>query len=198
MFITKFSKSWLATGLAFGLLGIACGDDDSDVNDLPDDFEIIDEIEFTFTSSVAGESVVITAKDPDGPGAEDFSFEPESITLSSSTAYDLNIIIRNTIDDEDVTEEIQEEAEEHLVIFTYGDSLEGEITDVESNYVDEQEGEDYPVGLASQVVTDVAGETTLRVILAHLPGGEKPAYIENPADGFDQDFNLLIPVVIED
>ena len=142
--------------------------------------EIISKVELTFTPDGGGAAVVASFTDPDGDGG--VSGVSERIELSVGTQYVLGVRLLNELEDpaEDITEEVREEAEDHLFLIA-GEGVQGPASastgalvshtydDLESDYGDNAVGEDLPVGLSSIVVANAAGESKLRVILRHLP-----------------------------
>lgn len=143
--------------------------------------EIITTVTLTFTPDGGGEPVVASFEDPDGDGG--VSGMSDSITLAADTTYTLAVSFSNDLEDppEDITPEIEEEAEEHQ-IFVYGSAVQGPATgdaanailthtyaDMESTYGANAVGDDLPVGLANQIVTGAAGTGDLQIMLRHLP-----------------------------
>lgn len=141
--------------------------------------EVITTVTLTFTSENS-ETVTAAFSDPDGDGGASGSADP--IVLAADTTYSLAVQFTNELEEpaEDITGEVEAEAEEHQV-FIYGDSVTGpasagdglvthEYADVESDYTDNNAGDDLPVGILSTVTTGAAGaDGELRVMLRHLP-----------------------------
>lgn len=157
----------LFIGLTVSAFAVACGDDDEETIVEPP--EVITTVNLTFTDG----SNTITAqwRDADGDGAG-APVVTDPSPLAANTTYSLSIELLNELESppEDITEEIREEAEEHQFFFpTTGGILDVMIDDVESDYADNLEGDDLPVGLSSQVTTIMAGTGTLNVVLKHLP-----------------------------
>ena len=165
------------------------GHDDHGHDDGGDDghnhTEIISTVELTFTPDGDGDAVVARFEDPDGDGGVSGMSDP--IALVAGTTYTLAIRFLNELDEapEDITEEIREEAEEHMV-FIGGDApVDQTYADVESDYGENAVGDDLPVGLVHTITTDAVGEGTFRVMLRHLPelNGEPQKSADLP-DGF--------------
>lgn len=197
----------LAVFLAAGLLS-ACtelgGDDDHDS-------EIISRVELTFTPETGGAPLVFEFTDPDGDGG--MSGVAERIELAAGTTYTLTIRFENALVDppEDLSDEIESEAEQHLV-FVLGDvsgpasdssaSLTHAYADLESDYGMNAVGEDLPVGLRSTITADATGTGELRIVLRHLPelngepqkSGELPALL---AAGEDLPGSVDVDVLFE-
>lgn len=138
--------------------------------------ELITTVTLTFTSD-AGDVVTASFRDPDGDGGA--SGMTDAITLAPNTTYAAKLTLVNELEDEDVTLEIAEEAEEHFVFF-YGPNVVGpasmgdglvthEFSDVETDYTENCVGDDLSVGLSSTVTTGDAGAGELSVLVRHLP-----------------------------
>lgn len=141
--------------------------------------ELITTVTLTFTSDTAP-TVTAAFSDPDGDGGASGTADP--ITLAADTTYALTVQFTNDLEEpaEDITAEVEEEAEEHQV-FIYGASVTGpastgdglvthEYADVESDYTQNAAGDDLPVGILSTITTGAAGaDGELQVMLRHLP-----------------------------
>ncbi len=162
--------------------------DDADAPECENEEEVIDRVTLTFTPTAGGDPVVAVAIDPDGPGPMDL--QPEAITLMESTDYDLSITLENTIEGEDITEEIMEEDDEHLFLFAFDEDLfespdgDGNIDNRADpiNYLDSDD-DNLPVGLSTAwttaCTTDDDATGTFRVVLKHQPG------VKSPTSGFE-------------
>ena len=179
-------KSFLCgTALVLGLVTSGCdgGDDHDHDHDLDldhDHIHIISRVELTFTPDAGGDPVTATFSDPDGDGGMSGTSDPIELTLG--TTYTLTIKVLNELESptEDVTEEIEELAEEHLMLI-YGDGVGGPATtssaplvthayaDVESDYAPNDVGDDLPVGLRNTITANAEGMSELSVMLRHLP-----------------------------
>jgi hypothetical protein len=183
---SRCSKFGLASLLSLVVGLSACaGDDDhddhghDDHDDHDHENEIISTVELTFTPDGGGTPLVFEFDDPDGDGG--MSGVAETIELAAGTDYTLGIRFVNGLEDppEDLTGEIEEEAEEHIILF--GGDVSGPSSstspallvhayaDVESDYGPNAVGEDLPVGLRNTITADSAGTGEFRVVLRHLP-----------------------------
>jgi hypothetical protein len=184
---SRCSKFGLASLFALALGISACGGDDDhdddhghdDHDDHDHENEIISKVELTFTPTGGGTPLVFEFDDPDGDGG--MSGVADDIELAADTEYTLTLRFINGLEDppEDLTEEIEEEAEEHFV-FIIGDVtgpaamasnplLTHAYADRESDYGPNAVGEDLPVGLRNTITTASAGTGKFRVLLRHLP-----------------------------
>ncbi|MEM8889329.1 MAG: T9SS type A sorting domain-containing protein, partial [Bacteroidota bacterium] len=140
--------------------------------------EVITDVTLTFIST-DGDTVIATAQDPDGPGPLDLVVQ-DTIQLLESAEYTLGIELFNSIEGEDITEEIQEEDDEHQFFFAFDDEVfrspagDGNVDERDDpiNYND-FDGNGLPLGLSTDWETNCGEEAILgnfRVILKHQPG----------------------------
>jgi len=187
--LTRLLALLLALGLAFTS---GCGDDDDPADDTTDtsgdgdgdgdgdnEEEVITTLTLVFTPS-AGDPLEFAFDDPDGEGPG--MPMVDDIVLAADTEYGVTVTFTNKLENpaEDITEEIQDEAEEHLVLF-FGESVSGPAStattelvthaydDVESDYGTNAEGDDLPVGLVNTITTTATGTGSMTVVLRHLP-----------------------------
>ncbi|MBL9107210.1 MAG: hypothetical protein JNL82_40330 [Myxococcales bacterium] len=182
----KVCKNFFALVMGLASLGGpgACGsnaedDHGEDDHEHEDENEVISRVELTFTPAGGGAPLVFAFEDPDGDGG--VSGMSDRVELAVGVEYGLAVRFVNSIADpeEDLTAEIEAEAEDHLVFVTGdvagpGSSVSPALVthayaDLESDYGENAVGDDLPVGLANTVTGAAAGEGELRVILRHLP-----------------------------
>ncbi len=121
--------------------------------------------------------------DPDGDGGENPTIDP--VVLAPGT-YNLTVHFENRLEDppEDITEEVNDESDQHLVLFT-GSAIVGPATDnetgpLEQAYAD-QDVNGLPIGLTNTIVA-TPGTGMMTVTLRHMPPEEPP---EKAADTVD-------------
>ncbi len=175
--------------------------------------EILSRVELTFTPTAGGSPLVFEFSDPDGDGGT--SGTADRIELAAGVEYTLTLRFENSLADppEDITAEIEAEAEDHFV-FILGDLVGPASTplttalvahayaDVESDYGDNAKGEDLPVGLVNTITGQTAGSGELRVMLRHLPdlNGQAQKTSDLPqalAEGNDLPGNVDLDVTFE-
>ena len=168
---------------------ISCDPDDpEDVNEE----ELITTVTYTLSPTSGGSDVVLSFQDLDGDGGNDAIIVGG--TLASNTTYNGSLTLLNESEDpvEDITEEVQEEDDEHQFFFQV-DNL-----DLAVQYAD-QDGDGNPIGLLSTVTTRGAGNGSLTVILKHEP--EKDAAGVSSGDitnaGGETDISVTFPVTIQ-
>lgn len=154
----------------------ACDEDDVPPEENPE--EEITNVILTFDPDDGSNPIVATWEDADGEGAG--SPVLTDISLANNTTYTLSIELTNALDlsdPEDITEEVEEEAEEHMFFFGWTDGLFADPTgdgniDARSdavNYEDPLDDDGNPVGLETEWVTGEAGTGEFRVVLKHQP-----------------------------
>ncbi|MEL7002156.1 MAG: hypothetical protein AAFN93_05390 [Bacteroidota bacterium] len=151
----------------------SCGDDDI----MATENELINQVTLTFAPTSGGIPLVYVFSDPDGDGAAPAT--QDDIVLRSGSSYTLAIAFENTIDGEDITAEIREEDEEHMIFFGWtqgrfsvpggdGNIGEGERDDP-IVYADFDENLN-PLGVLTTWVAGDAGTGAFTVLLKHQPG----------------------------
>ncbi len=142
------------------LLLSGCGNDDADpVNE--NEEELITTVRLTFSSGT--DTFTAEWKDEDGDGAMDPMVD--DIVLASGTTYTMVLQILNESETpaENITEEIEEEAEEHQFFFVASDALNLTVE------YDDEDADGNPVGLKNVFTAGGASTGTLTVILKHEP-----------------------------
>ena len=159
--ITTFEglSKWAILGLSLLVLAACSSDDDGP--------EPVDEEETITTMTITliggGSTVTLRSQDLDGDGPN----PPEIIVsgpLQATTQYIGSIeLLNETVNPpEDITEEVEEEDDEHQFFF----GISGNIEQV--GYLDE-DGDGNPVGLSFSLSTGAAGDANLNVTLRHEP-----------------------------
>lgn len=156
--MNKFSALLLATLL----LTTACnrGEEDPDGDN---DGEVITTIVLKFTEAGTNNTLEFTWEDLDGPGGNAPVIDP--IVLANDKTYNLSIELFDKTDPndiEDITEEIEEEDDEHQFFFQ-GTAV-GNLIRIQ--YADE-DGDGNPVGLKNTVTTISTGSGTFIITLRH-------------------------------
>ncbi|MEM1025340.1 MAG: type 1 periplasmic binding fold superfamily protein [Myxococcota bacterium] len=161
--------------LPLAVLGLtACGEDEADNGNGGDEgVETITQVILTFTAAGGGDTVA-TWTDQDGQGGMAPTITP--ITLVADETYSLAIRLLDTTnpaDIENITEEIQEEDDEHQFFFegtgVDSETFTGSNPLVTVSYAD-FDGNGRPLGLSADIdnVTAGMGETFV-VLLKHQP-----------------------------
>lgn len=176
----KLYSYLLLLGFVFTSLFLtSCGDDDEPEEEEVE--EVITDVTLTFTPVGGGAAITATATDPDGEGAQGLAVDGP-VNLAANTMYTLTIDLRNSIENESITEEIEEEDDEHMFFFSWTDGAfsspmgNGNVDNRADavNYADEDSGM-LPLGLETTWTTGDASSGSFRVILKHQPEGIKTA-----------------------
>jgi hypothetical protein len=158
--------------------------------------ELINKVTLTFSPVEGGSDIVVVALDEDGEG-----LVIGTINLIEHTTYDLFITFENTLEGEDITEEIEEEADEHMIFFAFSigafaspdgnGNIDNRADPV--NYEDE-DSNGQPLGLHTSWTTSVAGSSfTFTVLLKHQPGLKTGT---SGANVGETDVNVTFPMQI--
>lgn len=175
---------------------------DADAPSCENEEEIITDVVLTFTPMDGGDVVTARAQDPDGEGVLPLEVL-DVISLAENTTYTMEIAVSNEIEGEDITEEIREEADEHMFFFGFSEGIfsdptgDGNIDNRQDplNYND-LDGNNYPVGLSTEWTTAAAMNSgTLQIVLKHQPDSKSAASTVNEG-GTDIDLTWDINTVV--
>lgn len=159
--------------ISLSMAAISCSDDD--VPPEENEEEVIDKVSLIFTrTDITEPPLKFEGIDPDGEATD--PFELDEIILKAGALYELEIILENTTSNENITEEVKEEGEEHQLFFSW---TEGVFSDPSGtgnigssgtvNYID-QDDSGNPIGLSTTWTTSQSAETgEFRVVLKHQP-----------------------------
>ena len=144
------------------LFAVSCNNDDGDPEEINEE-EVITTMTVTLAPQGGGTTITLQTRDLDGDGP-DAPVITVSGNLANSTTYNGSIELLNETEDpaEDITEEVEEEDDEHQFFFGVTGSI------ASTSYSDE-DGDGNPVGLAFELTTGAAGNGTLTVTLRHEP-----------------------------
>lgn len=154
-----YSKAFFIALLGLTIFFTACKDDDPVI---PHEEEVITTLKYTLTPTRGGTPVEFSFQDLDGDGGNDPVITGGS--LSANQSYTGSIELLNELESpaEDITEEIEEEDEEHQFFF------QTDIAGLAIDYAD-QDADGTPLGLNSTLTTTNAGTGTVTIILRHEP-----------------------------
>ncbi|MEM8939394.1 MAG: hypothetical protein AAGC64_08630 [Bacteroidota bacterium] len=172
------------------------------VEDPNEEEEIINEVILTFTPAEGGDPITARWLDADGEGVNNPTID--AINLLNNTEYQMSITLTNTLEepDEDKTEEIADEDDEHMFFFEFtadiftNPSGNGNIDDRNDplNYNDQDENGN-PVGLSTSWTTGsvTASPGIFRVVLKHQPD-LKTATSDASVGGTDLDVGFVLNI----
>lgn len=153
---------------------LACGHSD-DGFDHGNETEVITTVVLEFTPVTGGATVFAEFDDPDGDGGDAPTVDEIELVAGS---YDMAVRFENRLEEppEDITREVADEGDEHLVFFT-GSAVTGPASDepgapLVHDYGDE-DAQGLPLGLQNTLEAS-AGTGDLVLTLRHLPvvGGQ--------------------------
>ena len=154
----QMTKKFLAIALISSLFFTACKKDPV----IPPDVELITTVIYTLSPMAGGANVTLSFVDMDGDGEMEATIMGG--TLDANTTYNGSLELLNELETpaESITEEIEEEDEDHQFFFT------STISDLAISY-DDQDADGNPVGLSSTLVTGAAASGSIKIILRHEP-----------------------------
>ena len=180
----KFFKYAL---LASTLIFASCSDDDDNAPDPVNEEEVITTLTVTLESG--SDTVVMQYQDLDGDGP-DAATVTVSGPLSDNTSYNGSIVLLNETESpaENVTEEIEEEDDEHQFFYTIGSGL-----DVDTEYAN-FDGDGNPLGTMFVLNTGIPSSGGLTFTLRHEPNKPNTG-LENA--GGSTDIEVTFDVTVE-
>lgn len=186
----RFTQSlFLIAFAAVSFISFGCNrDKDDPENPDPDnEVEVITTLTLTLTDAANTSNVVVaTFKDPDGDGGG-APTQFDNIELDENTTYNVSITLLNESDPSDVeniSDEVLEEADEHLFCFAVTDANTSITkTDVDSNNL--------PVGLESVWETGAASTGMVKVWLKHQPDVKDGSCSPGDTD-IEVEFDLVV------
>ncbi len=167
----------------------ACNDDDVDTGEGE---ELITTLTLTLTPANGGTPAIMTFQDLDGDGGN-IPVVMEG-TLDANTIYTSAVTFLNESESpaENITEEIEEEDEEHQVFYAAsGINLSASYDDMDDN--------GNPIGLATTMQTGAASSGTLTVTLRHEPNKDASGVSDGDITnaGGETDIEVTFPVTIQ-
>ncbi len=142
---------------------VSCSNNDDDDHNDGNEEELITTVMYTLTNNANGADVVtLTFTDLDGEGGADGVYNISG-PLTANATYTGAIEFLNETENpaEDITEEVEEEGDEHEIFYsnTVGLTITKNDTDGDGN----------PLGLETTLTTGAASNGTITVILRHEP-----------------------------
>ena len=180
----KFLKYAL---LASTLIFASCSDDDDNTPEPVNEEEVITTLTVTLESG--SDTVVMQYQDLDGDGP-DAATVTVSGSLSNNTIYAASIVLLNETESpaENITEEVEEEDDEHQFFYTVGSGL--DVFTEYSNF----DGDGNPLGTLFAINVGSASSGELTFTLRHEPN--KPnSGLENA--GGETDIEVTFDVTVE-
>lgn len=180
----KLLALFFISSLAF----TSCSSDD-DGDDHDHEEELITTVIYTLVNDAdATDVVTLTFTDLDGEGGADGTYDISG-PLTASASYTGSIALWNATEDpaENITEEVEEEADEHEFFYTNTAGLTITKTDVDEN--------GNPVGIETTLTTGAASTGSITVILKHEP--TKPNDGTSAGAGGSTDVEVTYAVTVQ-
>lgn len=149
--------------LIAGLIFTACSDDDN-APEIVNEEEVITTLTVTLTPNGGGDAITLQTRDLDGDGPNAPVIQVSG-NLAAGVTYSGNIVVLNetVTPAEDITEEVEEEDDEHQFFYTIGGGL--DVTTEYANF----DGDGNPLGTAFTLTAGAASSGTLTFTLRHEP-----------------------------
>ena len=149
--------------LTAGLLSSCQNDDEAEAP--LNESELITTVTLTMQEVGTTNTVTATFRDPDGEGG----IAPtkfDEIVLKPNAVYNTSVTLMNesVTPTEDITGEIEEEADDHQFFYTPTAGLNVAVT------YEDKDSKNLPIGLKSKVTTGAASTGKLKVTLKHQAG----------------------------
>ena len=162
----------------------SCQKDDHDDDDHDHENELITTLIYTLTS--ATDTVTLTFRDLDGEGGAEGTYEVSG-SLTANTPYSGAVTLLNETEDpaENVTEEIEEEAEEHEFFYS-STLLDVAKTDLDAN--------GNPIGLTTTLIPGAPGSASLTIVLKHEPTKPNDGTVSNAGGSTDIEVTFNVNV----
>jgi hypothetical protein len=143
-------------GIVVGLSG--CKKEDAAPED---ENELITTVQLKFTDGTNVQTFQWRDIDGDGGAAPTI----QNIALKANKTYklDVSLLDESKTPAEDITEEVQEESDEHLFVFTPSP------TALMTYTYGDKDANNFPIGITGSLKTSAAGTGTLQVVLRHQP-----------------------------
>lgn len=156
-------------------------------NEEENEEELITTVKVNLTEVGTSNTLSFTWKDVDGPGGNAPQITP--IVLGASKAYSctLEFLDESKTPAEDITEEIEEEDDEHQI---YYEVATANLTVSNLN----TDGGGLPLGTTSSWATGAAGTGTLKITLKHKPGIKAAGDLVSKGE---TDIEVIFPVTIQ-
>lgn len=185
----KNFRNYTLIALTAVSLAACSSDDDGDIPEIINEEEVITTLNLTLQSGA--ETIVLTSQDLDGDG-------PNAPTITVSGNLDVSTVYNGTVEflnetespADDITEEVEEEADEHQVFYTPSSGVDAAIT--YGNF----DSDNNALGTVITLTTGAtAGTGTLTVTLRHEP--TKPNDGTLSAAGGETDIQVTFPITVE-
>ncbi len=150
--------------------------------------ELITTVTLTLTPESGDDVVTATFNDPDGDG-----LNPSigTLNLKANTVYSGIIALLDDANGEDITAEVEEEADDHQLWYTPGGTAADRITVT----ITDQDSNNLPVGLTFTLAVSDGPEASasLNVVLSHYDAAPKDGVTRSS----ESDIDIIFPIAID-
>lgn len=171
---------------------------------IENDGEVITDVTLHFTEldmdgNEVGSSFSFTASDSEGIEAGS-SLVVETVELEPGKSYQMELEVFNSIENEDITEEILEESDEHQFFFL-GSAFVGSTAVLSYTY-DDDSGELIGVkGIVNVEASPATNAATMRIVLRHdlnkdFEGADNPSFEDFVNAGGETDLDIPFPLIL--
>ena len=178
--------------LVFLSLLMLAGNCEPETPEIPNEEEVITTLIYTLTSDPDNSVTTLTFRDLDGDGGN--APVITGATLAANRTYSAQLTLQNEQEEpaEDITEEIEEEDEDHQFFF------ESTVPGLAVAYND-SDGAGNPVGLRTTLTTGDAGSGTLTITLRHEPSKSAAGVSDGNLDnaGGETDIEVTFDLIIQ-
>ena len=129
---------------------------------VPNEEELITTLTYTLTPTDGDTAVSLSFNDLDGTGGNNPVVMGGTLKANKTYTGTLNLLNESASPAESITDEIEEEKEEHQFFF------QSNISNVNITYND-QDANGHPVGLSTTLTTGAASSGSITIILRHEP-----------------------------
>lgn len=164
--IKSFIKHALLLTLSLSVFFSSCKKDDD--QDPDNDQELITTVKVTLKKSDVDTGQTFEWKDIDGAGGQDPVIQTISVDPNSTYSMTVEFLDESKNPAENITGEILEEAEDHMVLFIPEARLNFAVMSLDTD------ANNQLIGLENRVVTGTSSTGNLRIILKHQPDKTKP------------------------
>jgi hypothetical protein len=161
--IDTMKQKWVKLFSGFGLLALTLAGCSKDKDEVSNEEELITTVSLRFQEVGTANSFVATFRDTDGEGGNPPSIDEIVLKPNANYSCSVELLNESVSPAEDITEEVQEEADDHELYFIAAGA------NITFNRVD-LDSKSLPVGLSSTWQTGAASTGTVRVVLKHKPG----------------------------
>lgn len=155
---------FLAIAIFATILFVSCSNDDDNTPEIVNEEEVITTLTVTLTPSGTGSPITLQTRDLDGDGPNAPVIEVSGDLIAGITYNGAITLLNETVNPpENITEEVEEENENHQFFYTIGSGL--DVTTTYGNF----DSNGNPLGTEFVLVAGAASSGALTFTLRHEP-----------------------------